>query len=389
MSNSKSPNTGSALEVFKVFLKLGLTSFGGPIAHIGYFRKELLERRRWLSESQFSQLLVICQFLPGPASSQLGFALGLQRAGWLGALAAFIAFTLPSALLMFVFAALLPQLGGDTAASLVQGLKLVAVAVVADAVWGMAKNLCPDLSRRLMAVAAAALILLFDAAEAQLLVVAGGALAGYLYCNAETGSQSVLNIDYSSRTGFILLGLFGALLILLPLLASDSLAAIFYQAGALVFGGGHVVLPLLEQGVVGQGLLDKDTFLAGYGAAQAIPGPMFSLAAYLGAAADNHSLVGATIALLFIFLPGFLLLAGVLPLWNRVLASVALQRALLGVGAAVLGLLGAALYQPVFSAAVNSPATMAIALVGFAMLRLLQWSPLAVLGFCVGASFLL
>ncbi|MGD8498571.1 MAG: chromate efflux transporter [Chromatiales bacterium] len=375
-------------------MKLGLTSFGGPIAHLAYFHRELIERRGWLGQRDYAQLIALCQFLPGPASSQLGFVLGLLRGGWLGALAAFIAFTLPSALLLVAFAALLPMVSGGIGDAALQGLKLLAVAVVAHGVLGMGRQLCPDRTRIGIATAAVVVLLLFGQAWMQLLVVALGALAGLMLCREVSAVESTgLRLGYGPRLGIALLGVFGLLLIGLPLLAAGSggllaVAEAFYRSGALVFGGGHVVLPLLEEAVVAPGWVSQDEFLAGYGAAQAVPGPMFTLAAYLGArlpGADG-GLVGASVALAAIFLPGFLLAVGVLPLWRSIVSRPAAARAVAGVNAAVVGLLGAALYDPVWTSAVRDSIDVAIALVGFMLLATWRVSVLWVVAWCVGAS---
>jgi len=387
-------DSGSVLEVFAAFLKLGLTSFGGPIAHLGYFRREFVERRGWIGESQFAQLLALCQFLPGPASSQLGFSIGLLRAGWAGALAAFIAFTLPSAVLLFAFAAYLPQITGTIGDAAIHGLKLVALVVVAHGVLGMTRQLCPDVQRVTIAALAVVLILLSGQVWMQLLVVALGGVAGLVFCR---GVQPVpgggLNLRYGPKVGAALLAVFALLLVGLPLAAHDrdGLVAVteaFYRAGALVFGGGHVVLPLLEEAVVTPGWISSDDFLAGYGAAQAVPGPMFTLAAYLGARipGSEGGAVGASVALVAIFLPGFLLVAGVLPLWRAIAGRPNAARAIAGVNAAVVGLLGAALYDPVWTSAVRGPIDLAIALVGFTLLVAWRMSPLLVVLWCVLAS---
>jgi chromate transporter len=385
---------GSVAEVFVTFLKLGVTSFGGPIAHLGYFRRELVERRGWVADNQYAQLLALCQFLPGPASSQLGFSLGLLRAGWGGALAAFLAFTLPSALLLFVFAGLLPHLSGPAGSAVIHGLKLVALAVVAHGVLGMTRTLCPDPSRRTIASIAAGLALLIGQAWGQLLIVALGAMAGLRFCRDVphlTGQD--LPLPHGRTSGGWLLGLCALLLIGLPLAAGSgdgliAVAAAFYRAGALVFGGGHVVLPLLEELVVRPGGLTADAFLAGYGAAQAVPGPMFSLAAYLGGLFPGAAggLPGAATALGAIFLPGFLLVAGILPFWRTLALHPQAASAVAGVSAAVVGLLGAALYDPVWTGAVGSPVDLAIALVGFSLLAVWRMPSLMVVGWCVVAS---
>jgi len=390
----RTPDAGSVHEVFATFLKLGLTSFGGPIAHLGYFRRELVERRKWIGESEFAQLLALCQFLPGPASSQLGFSLGLLRAGWGGAVAAFVAFTLPSALLLLAFAAVLPQVSGAAGEGALHGLKLVALCVVAQGVLGMTRQLCPDAPRMTIATLAAAVILISGHALVQLLAVALGGMAGIAWCR---GVQPVpgggLQLRYGPALGWTLLAVFALLLVGLPLAAHgrEGLVAVinaFYQAGALVFGGGHVVLPLLEEAVVAPGWISRDEFLAGYGAAQAVPGPMFTLAAYLGARlpGSEGGIGGASVALAAIFLPGFLLVAGVLPLWQAIAGRPVAARVIAGVNAAVVGLLGAALYDPVWTSAVRGPVDLAIALVGFTLLVAWRVSPLFVVAWCVVAS---
>jgi len=389
------PAHPSAREVFATFLRLGLTSFGGPIAHVGYFRRELVERRRWVDETQFAQLLALCQFLPGPASRQLGFSLGLARAGWAGAIAAFFAFTAPSALLLFAFAHFLPQVPATTAAVLVHGLKLVAVAVVAQGVLGMARTLTPDAIRAGIAIVGALVILAIGGAWAQLAVVAMGAVAGLALCRgAQVPRSEPPPLPHGRATGFALLGVYALLLVLLPFSASAvggpaALAWAFYRAGALVFGGGHVVLPLLQQAVVDPGWITRDDFLAGYGAAQAVPGPMFTLAAYLGAriGGDLGAAGAAALALGAIFLPGFLLVSGALPLWRSLASHPAAARAMAGVNAAVVGLLAAALYDPVWTSAIATPIDVGIAVVGFAMLAAWRAPPLAVVAWCVAAAF--
>jgi chromate transporter len=395
-ANAETGSRGGPAGVFSTFLKLGATSFGGPIAHLGYFRRELVERQRWVSESQFSQLLAICQFLPGPASSQLGFALGLLRAGWLGAMAAFLAFTLPSALLLVGFAALLPFLSGPVGEAPIHGLKLVACAVVAYAVSGMSKKLCPDAPRRTIAVLAAGALLLAGSSWSQILVVAAGAIAGMLFCReSSTAGGTHIQVAYGKRVATILFAIFLSLLVTLTLAAPTgsalfALAEAFYRAGALVFGGGHVVLPLLEDSVVRTGWVTKESFLAGYGAAQAIPGPMFAFSAYLGAIipAEHNSWLSASVALVFMFLPGFLLVAAALPMWQAISHNLTAANAIAGVNAAVVGLLGAALYDPIFTSGIRSGSDLAIAIVAFGMLRIWRLSPLLVVIWCVTASVL-
>lgn len=392
---AQTPSTGrgSPAEVFVTFLKLGLTSFGGPIAHLGYFHRELVTRRRWVDERQYGQLLALCQFLPGPASSQLGIALGLLRAGWLGALGAFVAFTLPSALLLAAFAGAADYLSGPFGRAGIHGLKLVAVAVVADGVRRMAVQLAPDAPRALIAAGAAAVVVVSETAMLQLGVVAAGAVLGQWLCrNVTTVKGAAFPLRYGRRLGAVLLGAFGVLLALALAAETglDSVASVapgFYRAGALVFGGGHVVLPLLEQTVVEPGWVSTDDFLAGYGAAQAVPGPMFTLAAFLGARLDGiHALLGAGVCLLAIFVPGFLLMGGALPWWRSIGEHRGATRALAGVNAAVVGLLAAALYDPVWTSAITAGTDFAIALVGFVLLVTTRVSTFLVVAWCVGAS---
>lgn len=386
---------GTATEVFGVFLKLGLTAFGGPIAHVGYFRQEVVQRRRWLDEVQFAQLLAVCQCVPGPASSQMGLAIGLFRAGWRGGVAAFVAFTLPSALLMFGVAALASRLDHGIGVALVHGLKLVAVAVVAHGLVSMARQLAPDVPRALIAAAACSLIVLTGSGWAQLAAVAVGGALGLWFCRrVNAPAAAVFPVRYGNRSAVMFLLLFliglGAALVQpsygAPTMA--SLAGAFYQAGALVFGGGHVVLPLLQETVVDSGWVAPDTFLAGYGAAQAMPGPMFSLAAFLGAEVPLGlpAVAGAAVALLALFLPGFLLLLAVLPVWSGLAQRRWAASATAGIGAAVVGLLAAALHDPVWTQGVHTPADVAIAVVGFTMLAILRVSALWVVLWAVAAT---
>lgn len=386
---------GAVNEVFRAFLKLGLTSFGGPIAHLGYLREEFVQRRGWLDEAHFAQLLAVCQFLPGPASSQMGFAIGLFRSGWRGALMAFIGFTLPSALLMFGFAALAPYLGHGVGAAAVHGLKLVAVVVVAHGLLGMVRQLAPDTPRALIAAGAVALIVLTGNAWVQLIAIALGGVLGLWLCrHVSAPVVAMFPVHYGRRGAAVFLTLFliglGGSLMLPPsnTPTTAGLAGAFYQAGALVFGGGHVVLPLLQQTVVDTGWVNSDTFLAGYGAAQAVPGPMFSLAAFLGAEAPLGlpSAVGASIALLGVFLPGFLLLLAVLPIWARFARHPAAAKVMAGINAAVVGLLVAAFYDPVWTEGVRMPADFAIAVAGFALLAAARVSALWIVLWCVAAS---
>ena len=393
--------SGSAGEVFLAFLKLGLTSFGGPIAHLGYFRDEIVVRRRWMDEAQYADLVALCQFLPGPASSQVGFALGLWRAGPLGALAAWIAFTLPSAILLVLFALGAAALHGPLAQGILHGLKLVAVAVVAQAVWGMARSLTPDRQRATIAVGAVLVIIAVGGSLGQIAAIVLGGLAGLAFCGNGAGTTVPPTAFPVSRSaGVVGLAHFAILLVGLPLLASAGndhglgLFDAFYRAGALVFGGGHVVLPLLDAETVATGWVSKDAFLAGYGAAQAVPGPLFTLAAYLGAVGAQwpNGIAGALIALPAIFLPGFLLLVGVLPFWDALRTRPYAQAAMRGANAAVVGILGAALYDPVWTGAVLRPIDFAMVLAGFVALVAWKAPPwmvvvaLAVAGGAMGAA---
>jgi len=381
-------------EVFWVFLKLGLSSFGGPVAHIGFFRRAIVERARWLPESQFAQLLALSQLLPGPASSQLGFSLGLVKGGVWGGLAAWAAFTLPSALLMFGAALAMPHLGGPEGSAALHGLKLAALVVVAQGVLGMLASLSPDAPRRIFTGATAAIVLVAGFPGIQLALVALGALAGSYFCpGVPSRVDGGPEIRYGARMGWMLLAVFLALLIGLPIAASIfggrlGVAAAFYRAGALVFGGGHVVLPLLKETVVAPGWVPVSDFMAGYGLAQAVPGPMFSLASYLGALlpGGNGGLPGAAIALGCIFLPGLLLIGGILPFWKRLTAHPRATAAVAGVNAVVVGLLLAALYDPVWLSAVKAPTDLAIAMVGFVGLNVIRLPVLALLGWCTLAS---
>lgn len=377
------PSAGSAGEVFAAFAKLGLTSFGGPIAHLGYFRDELVVRRGWIDEKGYADLVALCQFLPGPASSQAGFALGLLRAGAPGALAAWAAFTLPSAILMLAFALGAPFLEGPVGAGIVGGLKIVAVAIVAHAVWGMARTLCPDRTRAGIALGAVIVVTLVAGALGQIAAIVAGAVAGYFLCRADQEAARGPVFAVSKTAGAVALALFFVLLAALSLAnalaGAQSLALFdaFYRAGALVFGGGHVVLPLLETSVVQPGWVSHDAFLSGYGAAQAVPGPLFSFAAYLGAVPgpEPNGLAGAAIALVAIFLPGLLLVVGVAPFWDAFRRRPAAQALMRGTNAAVVGILGAALYDPVWTSAVAGPPEFALALAGFLLLAVWRVQP--------------
>ena len=387
---------GNWVEVLAVFLRLGLTSFGGPIAHLGYFRDELVVRRKWLDESAYAELVALCQFLPGPASSQVGFSLGLLRAGGLtGGLAAWAAFTLPSALFMVAFAYGAAAFRGTVGAGLIHGLKLVAVAVVAQAVWGMAQRLAPDRQRAGIALGAVLIVVVAATAIGQIAAIALGAIAGLVLCRAEdTEERGSLSFPIRRASGIAALTLFVVCLVLPPLLAAGSqplaLFGAFYRSGALVFGGGHVVLPLLQTEVVRPGWVGSDAFLAGYGAAQAVPGPLFTFAAYLGAVMqpEPNGLAGATIALVAIFLPGLLLVYGTLPFWDALRVRPGAQAAMRGTNAAVVGILAAALYNPVWTSAVLGPRDFALALVGFLLLTIWNTPPWIVVLLLGGAGLL-
>jgi len=392
----------SAWSIFWILLKLGLTSFGGPIAHLGYYRNEFVLRRGWLDEARYGDLVALCQFLPGPASTQVSFSLGVLRGGGLaGGLAAWLGFTLPSALLMFAFALGAAHLAGASAAGVVHGLKLVAVAVVAQAVWGMARTLTPDRQRIAIALAAIAIVVLADGPAGQLAAIAVGALAGYWLCQGPVAQpDGQLAMPVSRRAGCAAFVLFALLLVGLPLLAGLAayrplmLFDAFYRSGALVFGGGHVVLPMLQAETVATGWVSNEAFLAGYGLAQALPGPVFAFAAFLGAQAGMTAgaPTGAALALLGLFLPGLLLVYGTLPFWDSVRRRAAGRRAMMGANAAVVGILAAALYHPVWTGAVFDIRDAAIALGGFMLLtvcRAPSWLVvilLVALGSCTGPA---
>ena len=363
--------------VFLAFLQLGLTSFGGPIAHLGYFREAFVVRRRWIDERAYADLVALCQFLPGPASSQVGIGIGLAKAGLPGALAAWFAFTMPSALALMIFGYGIVTFQDAIPIGLLHGLKVVAVAVVAQAVWGMARTLCPDAPRVTLAVLAAGAVLAAPTPLTQVTVIIVGGLAGLIFLRAEADPRHVsLGIEVGKGVAFFALVLFFGLLIGLPLLVavypSQTLALIdsFYRSGSLVFGGGHVVLPLLQSEVVPPGWVSNDAFLAGYGAAQAVPGPLFTFAAYLGTVTvpEPNAWIGAAICLVAVFTPSFLLVVGVLPFWDALRHLRLVQKALLGVNAAVVGLLLAALYNPVWTSGILVPGDFALALAAFTLL---------------------
>jgi len=390
----------SPLEVLLAFLKLGVTSFGGPVAHLGYFRGEFVERRRWLDDPAYTDLVALCQFLPGPGSSQVAFALGLYRAGYGGGLAAWLGFTLPSALLMTAFAFGAHWLDGPRGQGALHGLELIAVSVVAQAVLGMARTLCPDRQRTAIACGGALLMLAGRSTWAQVATILFGALFGLWLCRATlsdataSAPRAAIPPPVSRRAGILALTAFFVLLGILPAFATRSSTArlcdAFYRAGALVFGGGHVVLPLLSGALVGPGWVSEKDFLAGYGAAQAMPGPVFTVGAYLGAIAGPvaRGAAGAALGLLAIFLPGMLILLGTLPFWERLRRRDSAQAAMRGVNAAVVGLLAAALYQPLWTRAVTDAADVALVLLGWVLLTAARMPPLLVvtLGALVGMA---
>jgi len=380
---------GSPIEVLWAFTKLGLSSFGGPIAHIGYFRHEFVVRRRWLDEHAYADLVALCQFLPGPASSQVGFSLGLMRAGYLGGLAAWTGFTLPSAIALVLFAYGASILTGPIGSGLLHGLKLVAVAIVAQAVWGMARTLCPDRQRASIAVIATLIVLFSPSSSAQIGAIVLGGIGGLWLCRADptkTSADQHVLAKVSRPVALLALAAFFLLLVGLPVLArltqsqAVALFEAFYRSGALVFGGGHVVLPLLREATVAHGWVSDDAFLAGYGAAQAVPGPLFTFAAYLGAVmkVPPNGVAGAAIGLVAIFLPGILALIAALPFWDAFRRRASAQAAMRGINAAVVGLLGAALYNPVWTTSVMGPRDFGVALVGFLLLVIWELPPLVV-----------
>lgn len=390
----------SVAEVWMAFAVLGLTSFGGPVAHVGYFRTEFVHKRAWLSDGQFAQLLALCQFLPGPASSQLGFAIGLQRAGWLGALTAFVAFTLPSVVILLAFAYGLQWQASSLAQAALSGLKLVAVVVVAHGVYGMWCSLCTGVLRKVLALAAAVVIVVVGHGQGQLWMIAAGAVLGAILLRDTTpvssahAGQTPL-CRYSFTTGMVWLMAFIGLLVLLPVLAQGSVwwdvLSRFYHTGALVFGGGHVVLPLLQESVVAAYDVSSQDFLAGYGVAQALPGPLFSIAAYVGALlpAPFGGVTGALLCVLAIFLPGFLLLLAVLPAWQKVSQWRSVLSMVAGVNAVVVGILAAALYDPIIRSSLLHFTDVLVVAIGLAMLWLTRLSVLWVVLWCVAAKLAL
>ncbi len=376
-------------DVLLVFLSLGVTSFGGPVAHLGYFRRAFVERRKWLSEAEYSAIIGLCQFLPGPASSQTGFCIGLRRAGWRGGVAAWVGFTLPSAVLMWLLARHTGWFEQDAAGrGLLHGLQLAAVAVVAQAVWVMARSLCPDAPRRAMAVLAALAMFLLPGGVGQAVVILGGALTGWGLFGAVEAPAATMAAPELRRAGMICLLIFTILLAASCFAKNHgdvALFAAFYRTGALVFGGGHVVLPLLQQAVVQKGFVSQPIFLAGYGAAQAMPGPLFTVAAYLGAAATGGSVAGAAIALVSIFLPGLLLVAGIWPFWQVLSRNKTLGAALQGINAAVVGLLAAAELTLIHTGAIANAGDAIIVIIALTLL-ITKTKPILVVALCALTS---
>lgn len=388
----------SVLEVLLVFFQLGLTSFGGPAAHLGYFREEFVGRRKWLDDKSYSDLVALCQFLPGPASSQVGMALGFGQRGWLGAIAAWIGFTLPSAVALILFALGISEWEALAQSGAIHGLKIAAVAIVAQAVWGMSKSLCPDKTRAWIAVVATLIAVALPSSLGQILAILIGGVAGLKLVRVDAQPPALHPPHAKGKaTGAVLLGVFSALLFLLPPISSMTGSPVlqafsdFYQAGALVFGGGHVVLPLLQASVVPTGLVSNEAFLAGYGATQTVPGPLFTFAAYLGSIMPSPmgGWIGGLTLLFAIFLPGFLLVMAALPYWESLRQRVSVQQAMAGVNAAVVGILAAALYDPVWTSAIQSNADFGLALFAFALLVHARLSPVLVVLLTAAGGWLL
>ena len=381
-------------EVFWAFLGLGLTSFGGPVAHLGYFRREFVDKRKWLSEPDYAAILSLCQFLPGPASSQTGFCIGLTRAGWRGAAAAWAGFTLPSAIAMFFIAREAAWFGASRlGAALLHGLQLAAIAVVAQAVWTMARSLCPDTPRRILALATLLVAALIPGTPGQLAVLVIGAAAGKFFLQATPAVQEPSPINISRRAGSFCIAGFFCLLLLAFLMRGHgdfALFGAFYRTGALVFGGGHVVLPLLHDAIVTPGWISTGAFLAGYGAAQAMPGPLFTVAAYLGALSSTGAggALGAVIALIAIFLPGLLLVSGILPFWHDLKQQPNAAAAVMGLNAAVVGLLGYALISLLRFGTIHNTYDILIVLLALTALTWRKTPPIFVVLGCTIASTL-
>lgn len=369
---------GNLKEIAKASTKLGLTSFGGPTAHLGYFRDEYVEKRKWLDDKLYADIVALCQFLPGPASSQVGIAIGMIRGGILGGIVSWAGFTLPSVLFLMLAAYFVVGFG-FTDSGIIQGLKIVAVAIVAHALLGMQKNLAPDAVRIALAIGAAILVLLIPTAWGQIGVIVAAGVLGYVLFKKDQAPEDVtLSLTFGRRAGILAFSLFAGLLVLLPILRTFSdhayLAILdtYYRVGSIVFGGGHVVLPMLEREVE----MSSDLFLAGYGLAQAVPGPLFTLSAFLGQV--TAGIPGALLAVFAMFLPSFLLVIGTLPFWSIIRSKKGIQAALKGVNAAVVGILLAALYDPVFTSAVKSSFDFIIVLITFTLLTVFKFSPIKV-----------
>jgi chromate transporter len=387
-TKSPSQKIKSLMEILLVSSRLGLSSFGGPVAHLGYFHEEYIRRRKWMDEKSYADLVALCQFLPGPASSQVGIGIGVMRAGVLGGIVSFIGFTLPSVIALIIFAILLNEMNlGD--AGWIRGLKIVAVAVVAHAILGMAAKLTPDSKRKAIALLALVGTLVWQTAFTQIGIILIAAFIGFvLFKNQKAEEHPSLSFPVSKRFAAVCLSLFFSLLILLPVVREvTSLNWIamfdsFYRSGSLVFGGGHVVLPLLEREFVPSGWLTEEAFLAGYGAAQAVPGPLFTFAAYLGAVLNGWQ--GGLIATFAIFLPAFLLILGALPFWNSLRRNPKVKGALMGVNAGVVGILIAAFYHPIWTSSIKAPSDFAFASVLFSMLVIWKFPPWVVV--VIGAA---
>lgn len=385
-------------ELFITFLRLGLTSFGGPVAHLSYFHDEFVKRKKWIDEHAYADLVALCQFLPGPASSQVGMAIGLNRAGVIGAIIAWIGFTIPSGILLILFGLGMTHLNLNAHQGWLHGLKVVAVSVVAQAVYNMGKKLCPDKERVAIAIFSSALVLSFNSAFTQVLVlVLAGIFGAYFFKETTELPHTPMKNGVKKKTAAILLIVFLILLISLPILRSVSQDQViklfdsFYRAGSLVFGGGHVVLPLIQSEVVPSGWVSNDLFMAGYGLAQAIPGPLFAFSAYIGAVSSFYpnGWLGGVICLIAAFLPSFLLIIGILPFWEKLRTYSRIKKSMFGVNAAVVGILLAALYHPVWTSAVFSMKDFALVVVGFLLLEYLKLASWIVVLFTVLSSFLI
>lgn len=368
------------LEILLVSTRLGLTSFGGPVAHLGYFHEEYVRRRKWMDEKSYADLVALCQFLPGPASSQVGIGIGIVRGGVIGGIISFLGFTLPSVLALIIFATFLHSFGVEDA-GWINGLKIVAVAVVFHAVLGMAKNFTPDIQTKTLALFALVLTLLIPSAYSQIAAILIAGIIGFILNRKENMGklEPTVSFPISKRLGYICLGLFFAILFLLPIvrnLTSSNWIALFdsfYRSGSLVFGGGHVVLPLLEQEFVPTGWISEQEFLAGYGATQAVPGPLFTFAAYIGTVINGWQ--GGLFATFAIFLPAFLLVLGVLPFWDSLRQNPKIKAALIGVNASVVGILLSALYHPIWTSSIFEPIDFALAAILFSMLAFFKLPP--------------